>query len=242
MFESLMVRTDNNSVSGQIVVDPSADDGSGTLKLSNAAPSVSYTLQFCPYPSPLPGPSPTRCFTVTTFNTDSAGAANANFTFPNKGTWAGVFAAVRNSTTEFVSAFLVPGSNKQYRSTMKSASSLNSNNGTIVPGGDGLRHGSVTVTNSTAHVELQNAIVSVTYDVIYCMNGGGSSCYSIGKLSTDGTGSGSVDIDLQSALGNSTNAGIFRLDRTYTIPNGTQQTAVEFVTAFVAGCDQVRCE
>ena len=237
-----MIRSDNDAVSGQIVVNPVADDGSGNLRLSNAAASSSYTLQFCPFPSAQPEASGNRCFTVTTFTTDSMGSATADFTFPKSGTWAGIFAATRNNATEFVSAFNIPGSGKQYRSTMKDAGSLNSNNGSFSPGGDGLRHGSVTVTDSMAHVELQNAIVSVTYNVIYCRNGGGSSCYSIGNLSTDATGSGSTDINLQSALGTSTDAGIFRLDRTYTIVNGTQQTSVEFVTSFVSGCAQVRCE
>ncbi len=231
-----MIKQDASStVSGQIVVDAVADDGSGALQLTNAAASASYNLQFCPYPSPFPTASQDVCTQVTGFTTDASGKTSVTFKFPKSGVWAGIFVAVRNSVTEFVSGFNVPGTGEQYRSPLKQASSISSGTAGQNPGGDALKEGSVTVNDNTAHVELQNATVSVTYDVVFCLNGGGSSCWQIGTLSTDATGSGAVDIDLMARLGSITGAGIFRLNRTYTLPNGTQVPAVQFMTAFVSG-------
>jgi len=100
--------------------------------------STSYALQYCPYPSPLPDAHQNACTTVIAFTTDAAGKANVNFQFPKNGIWAGIFAAVRNDTAEFVSGFNVPGSGQEYRSSLKQASSINSGTGGITPGGDGL--------------------------------------------------------------------------------------------------------
>lgn len=239
-----MIQQDSaHTVSGQITVDATADDGSGTLRLSNAATSASYKLEFCPYPSPRPSPQQDQCTPVTEFNSDSAGKAKVDFHFPKDGVWAGIFVVVRDGTAEFVSGFNLPGTGTQYLSALKQASSITSGTGGINPGGDGLKSGSVTVNDSTAHVELQNAITDVTYTVTFCLNGGGSSCYQIGTLSTDSTGSGSTDIDLLQALGALPGlSGIFRLNRSEPLPNGGDAGGVQFMTAFVSGCQQVRCQ
>ncbi len=232
----------SGTVGGQITINAVADDGSGTLQLSHAAAMMSSALDYCPYPSPLPDAQQNACTTITAFTTDVAGAATVKFQFPQNGTWAGVFAVVRDNTAEFVSGFNAPGSGMQYRSSLKQASSINSGTAGETPGGDALKHGSVTVTDSTAHIALENATTDVTYTIIFCRNGGGSSCYQVGAISTDSTGSGASDIDLVKILGTLDNTGIFRLNRTYTLSNGTQVPAVQFMTAFVSGCQQTRCE
>ncbi len=239
----MIQQSGSHSVSGQIAVDLTADDGKGVLQLKNAATSASYALQFCPYPSPLPTAGlQDQCWAITDFTTDASGQAGVNFQFPKNGIWSGNFVAVRNGTAEFASGFNLPGSGVQFRADLHQASSITSGTGGMNPGGDALKNGSVTVTDNTAHVEVQNATVNVTYSVTYCMNGGGSSCWQVGSLSTDQTGSGKTDIDLAAALGTSDQSGIFRLNRSEPLPSGGDAGGVQFMTAFVSGCPQVRCE
>ncbi len=234
MFQAYMIQQSGNfSVSGQITVDPNANDGSGTLQLTNAANSGNYSLQFCPYPSPLPTAQQNPCTAITDFTTDNSGKAQVNFQFPKKGVWSGIFVAVRGDITEFASGFNLPGAGQQYRAALQQASSVTSGTGGINPGGDALKSGSVSVTDTTAHVVLQNATINVTYSVIFCGNGGGSSCYGIGSLTTDSTGSGTADIDLVKALGNFSPPGIFRLDRSQPLPTGGDAGGVQFMTGFV---------
>lgn len=225
--------TTSGNVSGLITVNAAADNGAGALQLKGAAASATYSLQFCPYTSSMPSGSDDSCMPVQDFTTDAAGQANLTFTFAKQGVWSGVFAAVRSNNAEFASGFNLPGTGSQYRSALQQASSVTSGTGGINPGGDALRSGSVSVTDNTAHVVLQNATVSVTYSVVYCGDGGGSSCYQVGTVSTDSTGGGTADINLLSALGAFSPPGIFRLDRSQPLPNGGDAGGVQFMTGFV---------
>src|SRR3954468_24130744 len=71
---------------GTITLDTTANNGAGSSQVQHLPANSILFLQFCPYPQGFAG-----CSTVTSFSSDSTGAANFGFIFPLKGTFSGAF-------------------------------------------------------------------------------------------------------------------------------------------------------
>jgi len=63
-------------------MNPSTNDGSGTLSLHSADASKAYALQFCPQ-------SGAGCTALGNFKTDASGGATFTFNFSQAGVWVG---------------------------------------------------------------------------------------------------------------------------------------------------------
>lgn len=114
----------------------------------------------------------------------------------------------------------MPSSETQYQSPLLRAGTISGGLPSFEgsPGSDPLSSGFVTITGTVAHFTLNGAAPNASYDVNFCGNGGGSTCFAdIGTVSTDAAGNGSADVDTHGR----NIPGIFNLGR-----NGT----VEFIT------------
>ncbi len=222
-----MVQTGTGTVVGQLTINPSADNGNGTLQLNSVTPNSTFNLRFCPFPTGTAGCT----LIVTTLTTDASGSGQSNFTFPSHGTFTGVFLAGRDSMQEFDGAFNIPGTGPQFQASLQPAASIT---GGLEPGlavgNDPLKSGQVSIGAGTmVHVVLQGAAPNATYGLTFCMNGGGSGCYATGTFTTDASGNATADLDFAQGFGQSPDIpGVFLLGRDVPAPSGS----IEFATAF----------
>ncbi len=230
-FQAIMLNPTGQSTGGQVTVDATANNGSVALQLKGLQSMTSYAVNFCPFP----GGESNGCFQITTFTADTSGNASASFTFPRVGNWAGVFTVTHNGTIEQASGFTYSVTTTDWRAALQRVSTIT---GGIGPnyqvGTDPLSSGSVSVAGSTATVQIQGAVPSSTYSVTFCANSGGSSCYNVGPVTTDGAGKGSATFNLlQTAVGNFTPPGIFNVGRTTPTSTGGSTGGIQFITGFV---------
>ncbi len=222
--ESMLANDATGTVAGQVTVSPS---GAGAMNVSGAAPNTTYTVQFCPFAA-MNG----ACNTLATLTSSGSGAVSATFTVPGHGGFAGVFQLLAGSTVAFVSGFNIPANGSTLQAVLVRASTVAAGFTTqtqvgIGVGFDPLASGSVSVgTSDTVHVQLQGAAASQSYSVEFCRNGGGSSCFGVGGITTDASGNGSADLSLSSSVGpGNDQSGVFLI-------TGGKPPAIEFVSGF----------
>ncbi len=209
LFESV---GKNPQTIGQITLDATASNGAGTIQMpaSTASTSLQLQLQFCPYPFGF-----SNCINVTNFATQSDGSANVNFTFPQKGTFSGVFQLLYNGTQ-----FAATGPDSSGTSLQTALLPA----GTITGGinqttGNAPGSGSVVVNGTTAHLTLNATTPNHTFTTAVCPEYQQTPCQSLANVTTDANGNASQDI------GSITPAGwsVFRV---------SDSSGVEFVSAF----------
>jgi hypothetical protein len=180
---------------GQVTVDATAIDGTGTVQLSGAAAMTLFTFSFCPFPS-----GKYACFTVTTLTTDTTGVAQATFIFP-AGTWAGDFQVTTGGNLFASTAFDPTTSNQSYTAALQPQSTTNPNGVNLVPvptvPQDPLSSGRVTISGSNAQVTLQGAVPSATYNLTLCTLADGSGCFQQSTpIITDISGNANISIPI----------------------------------------------
>jgi hypothetical protein len=168
-------------------------------------------LQFCPYPQNF-----ANCINVTQLTTDSSGNANVNFTFPQKGTFSGVFQLVQTNSAQ--AAVTGTGSTgASFKSALLPA-------GTVTGGiqqttGHAPGSGTVAVSGTTAHITLTGTTPNHTFATAVCSLSPQGPCSALANITTDSQGNASVDVGtVQPALWS-----VFRV---------SDSDGVEFVTAF----------
>ncbi len=213
-----------SAVSGQVVI---AQNGSGTMAISGATPSSAFGIEFCPFADPN-----AACDVVGTASSNSSGNISASFTM-HSGGYAGIFELLSGTTIAYESAFNVPAAGSTLQAPLIRASTVGAGFGGLTGQGfgvgtDPLKIGSVTLgTGTSVHIALTGAVPNKQYGITWCRNNVGSSCFAIGLLTTDATGSFSGDFDLtQSSLGTGTlEAGAFYL-------GSEEPAAMQFVQGF----------
>ncbi|HKD79321.1 MAG TPA: hypothetical protein VKH81_06470 [Candidatus Angelobacter sp.] len=214
-FLSTMFLIEGRSPSpiGPITVDTTANNGAGNLQLKS--PGVNNTtliLQFCPYPQAFNG-----CSNVTSFTTDATGNANVNFTFPEKGTFSGLFQLLQTNTAE-IGQTETGTSGKSFQSALLPA-------GTVTGGiqqttGHAPGSGTAVVNGTTAHITLTATTPNHTFNTAVCDLFPQAPCTVFANITTDAQGNASTDVGtVQQPVG----ATIFRI---------SDADGVEFVTAF----------
>lgn len=214
-FLSTMFLEEGRSPSpmGPITVDTNTNNGAGNLHISS--PGVNNTtliLQFCPYPQAFNG-----CSNVTSFTTDASGNANVNFTFPEKGTFSGLFQLLQTNTAQ-LGQTETGTSGISFKSALLPA-------GTVTGGiqqttGHAPGSGTAVVTGTTAHITLTATTPNHTFNTAVCDLFPQAPCTVFANLTTDAQGNASADVGtVQQPVG----ATIFRI---------SDSDGVEFVTAF----------
>ncbi len=195
---------------GQVTIDTTANNGAGNLQLTNVGANLSLVLQFCPYPFGY-----TNCITITPLTTDANGDANVNFTFPQKGTFSGVFQLVLNGG--------------QFAATGTGSSGMNFQSalllaGTVTGGinqttGNAPGSGNVVVNGTTAHLTLSATLPNHMFNTAVCPEYQQTPCQNLANVTTDSNGNAGQDI------GSITPAGwsVFRV---------SDSNGVQFVSAF----------
>jgi hypothetical protein len=216
------------------------------FQLTQAAASVSYNAQFCPFSA-----GSANCVSLGSVATDNMGNADTSLQFPQKGTFAGVFLLTRNNQAQFVSGFTVPGTGSQgdgdhgFEADLQRVAVVSGGLGPAFgsAGSDAIVSGKVEVNNQgndqssaqsnddnggnqgPVEVKLKGAAAGVSYAVEFCRFGlGPSDCLSVGKLSTDMSGNADAEFAFPMT---GTFDGVFVLTRSI---NGQNQN--EFVTGF----------
>ena len=180
----------SQSAEGQITVDRTANDGTGTVQITNSGGNVAanqnLVLQFCPYPQ-----NYSNCVNVASFTTDSSGKASANFTFPTKGTFAGAFQILNNGNQYLVTGSASTNAANFTAAELPAASvSAGINHAT----GNAPGSGNVVVAGTTAHLALRGTTPSHAFQISVCgING---SCNVLSTVASDAQGTVSADVTL----------------------------------------------
>jgi hypothetical protein len=181
---------------GQVIVDATTIDGTGSVQLTGAATMTEFTLSFCPFPS-----GKYACFSVITLTTDNTGTAQGTFRFP-AGTWAGDFQVTTSNGNIFAStAFDPTTSNQSYTAALQPQTTTNPNGINLTPvpttPQDPLSSGRVTISGSTAQVTLQGAVPNAIYNLTLCTLGDGSGCFQQSTtIPTDVNGNVNISIPI----------------------------------------------
>jgi hypothetical protein len=218
---------DNTShTTGQLTVDTA---GKGTLSLKTT-PSTSVAVSWCNFPGT------TGCLSIGTFPADASGTLNATFTFPAHGNFAGIFDFTAGGATHFAAGWNIPNGSSPFQAQLLPAGSVSAGLGQagaqIGVGNDPLSSGTVSIAagSSIAHFTVQGALPNANYPATYCFNSGSSSCFALGVLITNASGSGTFDIDLtKAAIGSGSGfSGVFFLHR----QTDPQHAPYEYVSGF----------
>lgn len=198
---------------GQITLDTEANNGVGHLQVASAGvgSNQGMVLRFCPYPK-----AATGCFNVVSFTSDATGSASVNFTFPQKGTFAGLFIVVLNSGDQIM-AGSTGSTGTNFRSALLPA-------GTVTGGidqatGNAPGSGSVVVNNTTAHIVLGATTANHTFSAAVCGIFPQNACTTLTNVTTDAQGNANMDVGTVPP----DQASTFRL---------SDSAGVEFVSAF----------
>lgn len=224
-FSETMLSNDaTGAVDGMVTVD---SNGNGTMKLTaGGTANTTYTVVFCPFATG-------GCNNLTTFTADSNGTGSATFTVGHGG-FSGNFELATTTDVPFISAINIPANGSSLQAALVRASTVSAGfpNMTDVGygvGNDPLTSGSVTYTSgSSVNLQVAGAAASQAYDVTFCYNGGGSSCFGLGQLTTDATGASSATIDLSATVGaGNVQSGVFFLST-------GKPPVIQFVSGFTA--------
>ena len=196
---------------GQVTIDTTANNGAGSLQLTNVGANSSFVLQFCPYPF-----GDKNCISVTPVSTDMNGSANVSFTFPQKGIFSGTFQLVTSDGSQFA-ATGTGSSGLNFQSALLPA-------GTITGGinqttGNAPGSGSVTVNGTTAHLTLSGTTANHTFNTAVCSQFLSTPCANLADVTTDAQGNVSMDIGSVQPAG-------------WSVLRVSDANGVEFVSAF----------
>ncbi len=194
-YEAALLRPVNTgtgeAAGGQIIVNAGGTSGAGKVTATNGAKSASYTITFRPFTN-----SSSSSIQVGTVMSDAAGNINGSFTFPQKGTFAGIFhlsAGTNASNTEIdpMDSGVDDNTNFVFNVPVVQASQVSPTIEGMTFGTDPLATGFVTANQGNLHVELHGAAPNATYDIVQCdpVNG----CNAGGAVTTDGTGTAISD-------------------------------------------------
>ena len=204
-FKEDIQRPANNNVTSDIVGAITINVKNGTfgdsqIVLSSSGitpglpPHTTYAIQFC-----VIFDSPEQCHAVTSVTTDASGNARKNFTFPIKGTFAGVFFFSRkNFPNELLSAFQQDSPDSFYNAHLHRIRAFGYSrfNNQIGPQGtDPLKNGTIVHHDfSFFRVTLAGAKPSTTYTIQFCTYGSEGGCPFLGSVRTDHSGNGHSDV------------------------------------------------
>jgi len=168
-------------------------------------------LQFCPYPQGFAG-----CSTVTSFSSDSTGAANFGFIFPLKGTFSGAFQISDGSGNQIaVTATSSTGIN--FKSALLPAATVTGGIQQTTGNSPGI--GSAFVSATTAHITLTGTLPNHTFNTAVCSLFLQTPCAALANITTDAQGNASANVGTVQPAGWS----VFRV---------SDANGVQFVTAF----------
>ncbi len=202
-YEAALLRPVNTgtgeSAGGQIIVNAGGTSGAGKVTATNGAKSATYTITFRPFTNS----SNSSSIQVGTVMSDASGTINGSFTFPQKGTFAGIFhlsAGTNASNTEIdpMDSGVDDNTTFVFNVPLVQASQVSpviQNVGTpgfpTTFGTDPLASGFVTANQGKLHVEFHGAAPNATYDIVQCdpVNG----CNAGGTVTTDGPGTAISD-------------------------------------------------
>jgi hypothetical protein len=198
---------------GQVTIDTTANNGAGSVQLSNVG-FTNVQLQFCPK-----GVNSACTNVGAPFSTDASNNANVNFTFPEKGTFSGVWQIVSSGCTNGCqqAASTIGDSGVGFMSAELPAGSISGGIGQATGNAPG--SGKITVTNSVAHLTLSGTTANHTFHVSLCGDPQGVGCAALSDVTTDSNGNASADIGTVQAFGSS----VFEV---------TDSAGVEFISAF----------
>jgi hypothetical protein len=212
------------SINGQVSIDTS---GNTTIKLTGAAASTGYTVQFCPGfdsgATTIPAPA---CFNVTTITTDASGNASSTVMFPKTGNWAGDFnvndAAGKIKYQTYLQAPLM--NNVTYMSTLLPDTTTNGGAVTTLTKQEPLTSGTVTYAKNILQFTIKGASPNTTYytnssENIYMDSSG---TYQLSTFTTDASGNGSSTTSLSSPGGDLLQVG----------PNAMPPTTAGYIGGF----------
>lgn len=195
---------------GTITLDTTTNNGIGSSQLQGLDANSTLFLQFCPYPQGFDG-----CSTVTSFTSNSSGAANFGFIFPFKGTFSGVFRLTDASgTPSAVTATSSTGIS--FKSALLPAATVTGGIQQTTGNSPGI--GTAAVTGTTAHITLTGAFPNHTFNTAVCSLFSGP-CAALANITTDAHGNASADVGTIPPAASS----IFSV---------SDASGVQFVTAF----------
>lgn len=182
---------------GQIIVNLNGASGVGSVKATNGAVNATYTITFLPFTHS------TSSFPVGTVTSDASGNINGSFTFPQKGTFAGIFhlsAGTNAFNTEIDPMDSGVDNNTNFVFNVplvRSGTVSPALNDFSITGTDPLTSGTVVAGGGHVHVELHGAAPNGTYTIGACGVNDSSSCSELtgGTLTTDSSGNGTLDVN-----------------------------------------------
>jgi hypothetical protein len=200
------------SAIGQITVDTTANNGAGNLQFTGIGETnTMLILQFCPYPQAFNG-----CFNVTSLTTDASGNANVNFTFPQKGTFSGIFQLLQTNTAQ-LAATATGSTGTNFRSALLPAANVTG--GIQQTTGNAPGSGTAVMNGTTAHITLTGTTPNHTFNTAVCSLFLTTQCAALANITTDAQGNASADVGPVQPAGWSD----FRV---------SDSDGVQFVTAF----------
>lgn len=196
-YEAALLRPGKTSpiAGGQIIVNVNGASGTGQVQATGGAVSATYTITFKPFTNS------NAAFQAGTVTSDASGNINGSFTFPQKGTFSGVFhlsAGVNSFNTEIdpMDSGVDNNTNLVFSVPLQQVSKVTpAIHETAMLGSDPLASGMVTAGGGHVHIELHGAAANGTYTVGACGVNDSSSCSSISGVSivTDASGNGATD-------------------------------------------------
>jgi hypothetical protein len=198
---------------GTLTLDTTANNGAGTLAMTGSTEiSTAVVLQFCQFPVSTTAPS---CLNLASFTTDAKGAGTVNFTFPQPGTFAGLFQLSDALSGAFAASGPAIATNA-FNSPLLPAGTVTSGIGTVTGHAPG--SGRVTFTFPTAHITLSGTTPNHTFTTAAC-GLSTTGCTPLANITTDAQGNASADVG-QPQPGGITNFTVSDAD------------GVEFISAF----------
>lgn len=192
-------------------MDTTANNGAGNLQGFMESVNSSFTLQFCFFPQQQ---NSSNCMNVTQFTSDASGFANVNFTFPNKGTFSGVFVIVDSggNRAELAGTGTMGTS---FKSALLPAATITGGIGQTTGNSPG--SGSAAMNDATAHITLSGAFPNHTFNTALC--NAVNTCTPLANITTDAMGNASADVGTVQQTG----FVVFRV---------SDADGVQFITAF----------
>ncbi len=182
---------------GQIWMNLNGASGVGQIQATGGVPNTTYLITFDPFHAD------NTAFGSGGATSDASGNLNGTFTFPQKGTFSGIFivSAGTNSMGQEVDPMdsgVDDNTGKVYNAPLVRAADVTPSlgGGGVTIGTDPLGSGFVSAGTGKLHAELHGAAANATYSIVECGNNAGSSCQAInqpGTITTDASGNATLD-------------------------------------------------